>query len=51
MMDILAGRKPSASLKGTVQVNGHPINPAITSKYLSYVGQVLYKAAVHWSLP
>ena len=40
MMDILAGRKSSNGLKGKVLFNGHHSNAAITSKYLSYIGQV-----------
>lgn len=39
MLDILAGRKTSAGLSGVVRMNGNPIRPEITSKYVSYVAQ------------
>ena len=41
MMDILAGRKSNKGLSGTVTMNGYLITPAITSKYLSYIQQVM----------
>ena len=39
MLDVLSGRKHGKGVEGRVTLNGQPITPETSNKYISYVGQ------------